>query len=139
MHFQTKLFFSGTLTQNISNLDVSNQTNLAKRLLFYVNQLGPNRHTRDDPVHGTSNILDMAFLSPGPSSRDISFSVADDHMGSDRVFPSGGELGGPPMSSMSPLITAVSPHKIQKLSPPPSLLILTKIFLDIFQSLHDKG
>ena len=28
----TKLFFSGTLTQNISNLNVSNQTNLVKRL-----------------------------------------------------------------------------------------------------------
>ena len=50
--------------------------NIAKDLkLFYVNQLGPNRHTRDDPVHGTSDILDMAFLSPGLSSRHISFSV----------------------------------------------------------------
>ena len=28
---------------------------------FYVNQLGPNRHTREDPVHGTSDILDMAL------------------------------------------------------------------------------
>ena len=27
-----------------------------------------------------------------------------------RIFPSGG-TGGPPMSSMSPIITAVSPHK----------------------------
>ena len=61
--------------------------NIAKDLkLFYVNQLGPNRHTRDDPFHGTSDILDMAFLSPGLSSRDISFSVADDHMSSDH-FP----------------------------------------------------
>ena len=61
--------------------------NMAKDLkLFYVNQLSPNRHTRDDPVHDTSDILDMAFLSPGLSSRDISFSVADDHMGSDH-FP----------------------------------------------------
>ena len=34
----------------------------------------------------TSDILNMAFLSPGLSSRDISFSVADDHMGSDH-FP----------------------------------------------------
>ena len=50
--------------------------------MFYVNQLGPKRHTRDDPVHGTSDILDMVFISPGLSSRDISFSVADDHMGS---------------------------------------------------------
>ena len=50
---------------------------------FYVNQLEPNKHTRDDSVRGTSDILDMAFLSPGLSSRDISFSVADDHMGSD--------------------------------------------------------
>ena len=61
--------------------------NIANDLkLFYVNQLDPNRHTRDDPFHGTSDILGMAFLSPGLSSRDISFSVADDHMGSDH-FP----------------------------------------------------
>ena len=40
----------------------------------------------EDPVHGTSDILDMAFLSPGLSSRDISFSIADDHMASDH-FP----------------------------------------------------
>ena len=58
--------------------------NIAKDLkLFYVHQLGPKRHTRDDPVHGTSDILDMAFISQGLSSRDISFSVVDDHMGSD--------------------------------------------------------
>ena len=58
--------------------------NIAKDLkLFYVNQLEPNRHTCEDPVHGTSDILDMAFLTPGLNSRDISFSVADDHMGSD--------------------------------------------------------
>ena len=34
----------------------------------------------------TSDILDMAFLSPGLSSREISFSLANDHMGSDH-FP----------------------------------------------------
>ena len=34
MHFRTKLFFSETLTQNINNLDVSNQTNLVKRFLI---------------------------------------------------------------------------------------------------------
>ena len=62
--------------------------NIAKDLkLFYVNQLCPNRHTREDPFHGTSDILDMAFISPGRSSRDLSFSVADDHMGIDH-FPS---------------------------------------------------
>ena len=94
MHFRSKLFFLGTLTQNISNLDVSSQTKSGQTLLyiakdlkhFYVNQLEPNRHTREDPVHGTSDILDMAFITPGLSSRDISFSVADDHMGSDH-FP----------------------------------------------------
>ena len=38
--------------------------NIAKDLkLFYVNQLGPNRHTREDPVHGTSDILNMAFYA----------------------------------------------------------------------------
>ena len=43
--------------------------NIAKDLkLFYVNQLGPNRHTCEDPVHGTSDILDMAFITPGLSS-----------------------------------------------------------------------
>ena len=61
--------------------------NIVKDLkLFYVNQLEPDRHTREDPVHGTSDILDMAFITPGLSSQDISFSVADDHMGSDH-FP----------------------------------------------------
>ena len=61
--------------------------NIAKDLkLFYANQLGPNRHTRDDPFHGTADILDMAFLSPVLSSRDILFSLADDHMGSNH-FP----------------------------------------------------
>ena len=36
--------------------------NIAKDLkLFYVSQLGPNRQRRDDPVRGTSDILDMAF------------------------------------------------------------------------------
>ena len=61
--------------------------NIAKDLkLFYVNQSGPNRHTRDDPVHDTSDILDLVFITTGLSSRDISFSVADDHMGNDH-FP----------------------------------------------------
>ena len=61
--------------------------NIAKDLkLVYVNQLCPDRHTREDPFHGTSDILDMTFISPGPSSRDISFSIADNHMGSDH-FP----------------------------------------------------
>ena len=67
----------------------SSQTlvNIAKGLkLFYVNQLSPNRYTREDPVHGTSDILDMTFLSPGLSSRGIYFSVVYDHMGSDH-FP----------------------------------------------------
>ena len=41
---------------------------------------------REGPVHGTFDILDMTFLSPGLSSRDIPFSVAEDHMGSDH-FP----------------------------------------------------
>ena len=66
----------------------SDQTllNIAKDLkLFYVNQLGPKRHTRDDLVHGISDILDVAFITPGLSSQDIFFSVADDHMGSDHV------------------------------------------------------
>ena len=43
--------------------------NIAKDLkLFCVNQLEPNRHTRDDPFHGTLDILDIAFLSSGLSS-----------------------------------------------------------------------
>ena len=38
--------------------------NIAKDLkLFYVNQLCPDRHTHEDPVHGTSDILDRTFLS----------------------------------------------------------------------------
>ena len=47
--------------------------NIAKDLkLFYVNQFGLNRHTPEDPVHGTSDILDMTFITPDLSSRDIS-------------------------------------------------------------------
>ena len=66
---------------------VKTLVNIAKDLkLFYVSQLQPKRHTREDPVHGTSDILDMAFITPGLSSRDISFNVADDHMVSDH-FP----------------------------------------------------
>ena len=58
--------------------------NIAKDLkLFYVNQLCPNRHTYEDSFHGTSDILDMTFIFPGLSSRDLSFSVADNHMDSD--------------------------------------------------------
>ena len=34
VHFRIKLFFPGILTQNIHNLDVSNQTNLVKRFLI---------------------------------------------------------------------------------------------------------
>ena len=52
--------------------DKSGQTlvNIAKDLkLFYVNRLCPNRHMHEDPFHGTSDILDMAFISPGFSSR----------------------------------------------------------------------
>ena len=60
---------------------------IAKNLkLFYVNQLDLNKPTRDDLFYGTSDILDMAFLSPGLSSRYISFSIAVDQMGSDH-FP----------------------------------------------------
>ena len=70
----------GCVKQNKSGQTL---VNIAKDLkLFYVNQLGPNRHTREDPVHGTSDILDMAFITPGLSFRDISFSVADGNMGS---------------------------------------------------------
>ena len=95
MHFRTKLFsFLGDFNSKHKQLgcvkpNKSGRTliNIANDLkLFYVNQLDPNRPTRDDPFHGTSDISDMAFLSPGLSSRDISFSVADDHMGSDH-FP----------------------------------------------------
>ena len=83
-HFNSKHKQLGCVKTNKSGQTL---VNIAKDLkLFYVNQLSPNRYTREDPVHGTSDILDMAFLSPGLTSRDISFSVADDHMGSDH-FP----------------------------------------------------
>ena len=43
--------------------------NIAKHLkLFYVNHLCPDRYTHKDPFHGTSDISDMAFISPGLSS-----------------------------------------------------------------------
>ena len=61
--------------------------NIVKDLkLFNIKQLCPNRHTREDPFHGTSDILDMVSISSGLSSRDHSFSVADDRMDRDH-FP----------------------------------------------------
>ena len=94
MHFRTKLSLVGTLNSKHKQFgcvkpNKSGQTlvNIAKDLkLFYVNQLSPNRQRREDSFHGTSEILDMAYISPGLSSRDLSFSIADDHMGSDH-FP----------------------------------------------------
>ena len=74
----------GCVKPNKSGQTLVNIANDLK--LFYVNQLSRNRHTREDLVHGISDILDMAFLSPGLSSGDIPFSIADDHMGSDH-FP----------------------------------------------------
>ena len=80
----SKLKPLGCVKPNKSGQTLVNKTKDLR--LFYVNQLSPNRHTGEDPVHGTFNVLDMAFLSLGLSSRDISFSVVDDHMGSD-CFP----------------------------------------------------
>ena len=64
---------SGCVKPNKSGQMLVNIVGYVKRnlKLFYVNQLGPNRHMHDDPFHGTSDILDMAFLSPGLSCRDI--------------------------------------------------------------------
>ena len=46
--------------------------NIAKDLkLFYLNSLSPNSHMHED-VHRKYDILDMAFLFPGLSSRDFS-------------------------------------------------------------------
>ena len=74
----------GCVKQRKSRQTLVNIANDLK--LFYVNQIDSNRHACDDPFHGTSDILDVAFLSPGLSSRDISFSIADGHMFSDH-FP----------------------------------------------------
>ena len=79
MHFRSKLFFSWTLNSKHKqfgcvkpNRSGQAVVNVAKNLkLLYVNQLDPNRHTRDDPVHGTSDILDMAVLYQGLGSRDL--------------------------------------------------------------------
>ena len=64
--FNSKHKQFGCVKPNKSGQTLVNIANDLK--LFYVNQLDPNRHTRDDPFHGTSDILDMAFLSPGLSS-----------------------------------------------------------------------
>ena len=48
----------------IPNKSGQTLVDIAKYLkLFYVSQLCPNRHTCEDPFHGTSDILDMAFIS----------------------------------------------------------------------------
>ena len=91
MHFRKQIIFLGDFNLKHKQFgcvepNKSRQTlvNIAKDLkLFYVNQLEQNRHTREDPAHGTSDILNMAFITPDLSSRDISFSFADDHMGND--------------------------------------------------------
>ena len=83
--FNSKHKQFGCVKPNKSGKTLINIANDLK--IFYVKKLDPNRHTRDDPFHGTSDILDMAFLSSGLSSRDILLSIADDHMGSDH-FPS---------------------------------------------------
>ena len=83
-HFNSKHKQFGCVKPNKSGQTL---VNIAKDLkLFYVNQLCPNRHTCEDPFDGTSDILDMAFISHGLSFRDLSFNVAGDHMGSDH-FP----------------------------------------------------
>ena len=64
--FNSKHKQFGCVKPNKSGQTLVNIANDLK--LFYVNQLDPNRHTRDDPFHGTFDILDMAFLSPGLSS-----------------------------------------------------------------------
>ena len=56
----------GCVKPNKSGQTLANKAKDLK--LFYVNLLDPNRQTRDDPFHGTSNILDIAFLSLGLSS-----------------------------------------------------------------------
>ena len=71
--FNSKHKQFGGVTRNKSGQTIVNIANKLKlfyvnQLVFYVNQLDPNRHMRDDPFHGTSDILDMAFLSPGLSS-----------------------------------------------------------------------
>ena len=50
-------------------------------------------------------------------------------------FPS----GGTPHELYVPLITAVPPIKSKNCPPPSFLLIMTKKFSDIFQSLHGEG
>ena len=85
-----KHFYKGHFRKNYLGLTNSRCNELfsgsLQSSLYRDSTVDPNRHTRDDPFHGTSDSLDMAFLSPGLSSQDISFSVADDHMGSDH-FP----------------------------------------------------
>ena len=58
--FNSKHKQFGCVTPNKSGQALVNIAKDSK--LFYVNQLGPNRHTREDPVHGTSDILDMVFI-----------------------------------------------------------------------------
>ena len=64
--FNSKHKKFGCVKPNKSGQTLVNIANDLK--LFYVSQLDPNRHMLDDPFHGTSDISDMAFLSPGLSS-----------------------------------------------------------------------
>ena len=62
--FNSKHKQFGCVKPNKSGQTLLNVANDLKQ--FYVNQLGPNRHTCEDPVHGTSDILDMALCLKFP-------------------------------------------------------------------------
>ena len=85
-------------------------------------ELGRMSYVKD--IFGSSTDSDASFEG---------FSVAEmtetkNASSGDRVFPSGGGTGGPPMSSMSP-------HKIEKLSPPSIFVDHDKIFFRYFFNL----
>ena len=67
----TKRNTSGPMLQNIQNqLD-----------LIYLNN---NEHTHMDRAKGSTDILDMAFMSPNLAKHDIQFQIGDD-LGSDHL------------------------------------------------------
>ena len=77
--FNSKLEFFGCAERNTSCpmlQNIQNQLNL-----IYLNN---DEHTHMDRVNGSTDILDMAFISPKLAKHDIQFQIGDD-LGSDHL------------------------------------------------------
>ena len=77
--FNSKLKSFGCVKKNVS---VPMLKNIQKQLnLIYLNN---DEYTPMDKLKGSTDLLDMAFISPNLAKHDIQFQIGDD-LGSDRL------------------------------------------------------